>query len=348
MLSRHFDHLSLRRWFLEYKRDLPWRNRMDPYAIWVSEVMLQQTQVSVVIPYFERWMTLFPTIGALAEASLDRVIKAWEGLGYYSRARHLHEAAQFVLLHWNGQLPEQEEELKKIKGLGPYTRGAILSFAFHQKSAAVDGNVMRVLTRYFNLSDDVSKPKTVQMLRQLVLSILPDEGHWVINEALIELGATVCKKKAECQKCPLQSSCLAYRHGTVAERPVKSSKIQVIKLFRAVPIIQYEKKLLVKRGEKGKIMGDLYEFPYFEVNKEGIQIQEFKDKIYGSLKLSVKHQASIKMITHGFTKYHVTLFPEVFQSLVEPKVEGYEWLEIVELKKLAFSSGHRKILNLIT
>ncbi|WP_284452730.1 A/G-specific adenine glycosylase [Parachlamydia acanthamoebae] len=347
MEFKQFDNPSLHRWFLEHKRDLPWRNTSDPYAIWVSEVMLQQTQVAVVIPYFERWMTQFPTIATLAEAPLDHVIKAWEGLGYYSRARHLHEAAQFVLLHWEGQLPDREEDLKKIKGLGPYTIGAILSFAFHQKRAAVDGNVMRVLTRYFNMADDISKPKTVQMLRQMALSILPEDAHWITNEALIELGATICKKKAECQACPLSSSCLAYRSGTVSERPVKSAKIKVEKLFRMVPIIQYEQKVLVKRGKKGEIMSDLYEFPYFEKNLESIHIQELKEIISHEFRLNVTHIFSMDAVTHGFTRFHVTLFPEFFQASSLSLVEGYQWLEMTELEKLAFSSGHRKIMNKI-
>ena len=155
--------------------------------------MLQQTQVAVVIPYFLHWMQRFPTIHHLAKASLDEVVKAWEGLGYYSRVRHLHEAAKYLVEHFNGQLPSEEEDLKKIKGLGPYTIGAILSFAFHQKKAAVDGNVIRVLTRYFGLEEDISKVATVNKLRQLAQELLPDEEPWIVNEALIELGATLCQ-----------------------------------------------------------------------------------------------------------------------------------------------------------
>ena len=167
--------------------------------------MLQQTQVSVVIPYFDRWMNRFPTLRHLAKATLDEVIKEWEGLGYYSRARNLHEGARYVLEKHEGILPETREELQKIKGLGPYTIGAIRSFAFHHKAAAVDGNVIRVLARYFKIEDDIAKPKTIQMIRDRAEAILPEIEPWIVAEALIELGATLCTKKLRMLKLSAES-----------------------------------------------------------------------------------------------------------------------------------------------
>ncbi len=335
----------LKTWFLTQKRDLPWRQIEDPYAIWVSEIMLQQTQVAVVIPYFLNWISYFPTIHHLAEASLDEVLKAWEGLGYYSRARNLHEAAKYVVKYFYGQLPDKEEELKKIKGLGPYTIGAILSFAFHQKKAAVDGNVMRVLTRYFGIEEDISKVSTVNRLRQLAQNLLPEEEPWIINEALIELGATLCQRKAQCEKCPLSESCLSRQQGTVDLIPLNSKKIKIEHLFRAVAVIQWDSHFLVTRGERGAIMSDLYEFPYFEVDKETLDLQDLEAKIRENYDFSLIQRCVLKEVKHGFTRYQARLYPIWFNCQQPKKIENFEWLSYQELKQLAFSSGHRRVFQ---
>ncbi len=345
IVNKELDFFRLKNWFTAQKRDLPWRQIEDPYAIWVSEVMLQQTQVAVVIPYFLNWMQQFPTICHLAQASLDEVIKAWEGLGYYSRARHLHEAAQSLVEHFHGQLPSKEEDLKKIKGLGPYTIGAILSFAFHQKKAAVDGNVMRVLTRYFGLEDDISKPSTVNKLRQLAQALLPDEESWVVNEALIELGATVCQRKARCSECPLKDSCVSFKKGIVDRLPFNSKKIKIEFLYRAVAVIQCGSDFLVQRGRKGELMSDLYEFPYFEIDKEAFSPQVLQAKIIDKYTLPVVQTHILAEVQQGFTRYQVRLYPILFTCQQVKKIEGLDWLSHPALKRLAFSSGHRRIFQ---
>ncbi len=339
------DFTQLKIWFTAEKRDLPWRQTTDPYAIWISEVMLQQTQVAVVLPYFLRWMKRFPTIRHLAAASLDEVIKAWEGLGYYSRARHLHEGARYLVQHFNGQLPDKEEELKKIKGLGPYTIGAILSFAFHQKKAAVDGNVLRVLLRYFGLEDDIAKSSTLNKLRQLMHDLLPNEEPWIINEALIELGATICQRKARCIECPLKGGCISFKQGLVDRLPIKSKRVQTEYLYRAVAIIQCGSHYLIRRCKKGEIMSDLYEFPYFEISQEGMGIQQFQEKIQQHYLLSATPVQQLPKVTQGFTRYRVRLYPTLFTSQQTCLVEGLQWLSLDHLKQLAFSSGHRRIFQ---
>lgn len=346
-MQKKLDIFPLKAWFTSEKRDLPWREMEDPYAIWVSEVMLQQTQVAVVIPYFLNWMQRFPTIQDLARASLDEVIKAWEGLGYYSRVRHLHEAAQYLVKHFNGQLPQQEKELQKIKGLGPYTIGAILSFAFHQKKAAVDGNVIRVLTRYFGLKEDISKPVTIKHLRQLAQDLLPDEEPWVINESLIELGARICQRKARCPECPLKGSCKSFKEGLAASLPFNSKKIKIEYLHRAVAVIQWGTHFLVKRGQKGAIMSDLYEFPYFEVEKEAVSPQALKAKIMQLYALNVTQKDTLKEVSQGFTRYQAQLYPILFTCQQPKEIEGLTWLPHQALKQLAFSSGHRRIFHQI-
>lgn len=347
-MSYQLDWKSLKAWFTAEKRDLPWRCTRDPYAIWISEIMLQQTQVAVVLPYFLRWMQQFPTIHHLAQASLDEVIKAWEGLGYYSRARHLHQGAQYLVEHFQGQLPQEEELLKKIKGIGPYTIGALLSFAFHQKKAAVDGNVLRVLTRYFGFEEDIAKPATVNKLRQLADALLPDEEPWIISEALIELGATTCQRKARCSACPLKETCVSFTQGLTDSLPVKSKGAKTEYLYRAVAVIQAGGSYLVKRGEKGAIMSDLYEFPYFEVTKEGLSVQELQIKLTDTHGLQIMPQDSLEEVKHGFTRYQVHLYPFLFMCQQPITVPGFEWLAVEDLQKLAFSSGHRRVFQQLT
>lgn len=338
------DIEPLRKWFLSAKRELPWRINPTPYAVWVSEVMLQQTQVAVVIPYFERWMARFPTIQSLAEAPLDSVIKQWEGLGYYSRARNLHSGAQYVVEHFGGQLPKTEAELQKIKGLGPYTIGAILSFAFHQKVPAIDGNVIRVLTRLFQIEEDIGKVATQRQIRQRAEEILPEKAPWEIAEGLIELGATVCKRQPLCEDCPLARQCQARASGMAAELPHKAKKVEVKPLFRAVAVIEAEGKLLIQRGEKGNIMSDLHEFPYFDVKPEGIDLAHFTALIDSHLGLKASLKSTLPEVSHTFTRYRVRLFPALFHSSSTPPIEGFSWMTRQEIAELAFSSGHRRIL----
>ena len=346
-MKYQFDSDPLKAWFKKEKRDLPWRQTQDPYAIWISEIMLQQTQVSVVVPYFLHWMEKFPTPFHLATAPLDEVIKAWEGLGYYSRARHLHEAAKVLVEQFEGKLPAEEDKLKNIKGLGPYTVGAILSFAFHQKKAALDGNVMRVLTRYFNIEDDIAKPSTVKRLREIAQEILPDEEPWIVNEAWIELGATICQRKAKCPLCPLKSSCMAYREHNVDQLPFKSKKTKIERLYRTVAVIQCEDTYLVKRGEKGAIMSDLYEFPYFDVPQEETSPEKLESQLQVTYGLQLTQKAILPEEKHGFTRYQVQLYPVLFTCTHRKNVEGGNWLSVDSLQKLAFSSGHRRIFQQI-
>jgi len=262
-----FDTQALINWFEKEKRELPWREQNTPYFVWVSEVMLQQTQVSVVIPYFEKFIATFPTIEALACAKEEEVIKLWEGLGYYSRARRLHKGAQMIVADYKGEIPSSQEELKTIKGLGPYTIGALRSFAFRLKDTAVDGNVLRVASRYFLLEEDISKPKTVAAIRSLIFSVLPEKKHYVFNEALIELGATICKKKPLCHLCPLKTTCEAYKQGKEQQLPIKKNSTKCIKKERIVPLFLSQDAVLIQKGSLGKVMEGLYYFPYYDKEK---------------------------------------------------------------------------------
>lgn len=343
-----FDNKNLKKWFLSEQRDLPWRENPTPYRVWVSEIMLQQTRVAVVIPYFTRWMQLFPSIQKLAAAPLDEVIKAWEGLGYYSRARNLHAGAKQVMEEFDGCLPLEEVSLGRIKGLGPYTIGAIRSFAFRQKAPAVDGNVLRVLSRYYAIDESIDLPKTQKKIREKILQFLPDEEPWIISEALIELGATVCGKKPKCTSCPINRTCQAHLQGTTQDFPRKKARIPVTNLHRAVAVLLSKDNCLVRRGTEKEIMTDLHEFLYYETGSEGWATHELAQRLYLDWGIHVQPFTQLEPIKHSFTRYRVNLTTTIFYCQEMPSIPGYQWQSFASLDKLAFSSGHKRIYQIIS
>lgn len=336
-ILRYFPYKELIDWFSIYKRSFPWREELSPYKVLISEMMLQQTRASVVIDYFSRWMQEFPDLSTLASASLERVIKMWEGLGYYSRARALHEVAIICEKRFQGKLPENEEELREFKGIGPYTLAAIMSFAFHKKKAALDGNIMRVLSRFFAREEPIDKPKTKQELTMLLEEILPLQEFWVINEALIELGALVCKKKPDCAICPLQKKCLAYERGLVEILPKKSNKIEITKLEKTAVLICFENQIMIEKGVEGKKFADLYFFPTFDGK---LSFQEVQERIKDQ---QLVYQYSLPKVLHSYTRYRTELFAHFFHAECSSKSL---WVAKEELVKLPFSAGHRKLLEI--
>ena len=345
MNGKNFPQKRLKEWFFFHRRDLPWREEGSPYAIWVSEVMLQQTQVNVVIPYFKRWIALFPTITALAKAPLEQVIKAWEGLGYYSRARNLHAGAQFLLERHGGNLPENPNSLKEVKGIGPYTVGAILSFAFKKKAAAVDGNVLRVLSRYLCIEEEIDALKTKKEIEAKTLDFLPDQEPWIVMEALIELGALICQKVPKCKKCPLEKSCLAKKAGKELFLPVKKKRQKILEIYRLVGVIERGDKVLVKQGEKGKVMEGLFEFPYIEVTEKVFSNKEAISLIQKRFSIQVVYKSRLKSVKHGFTRYRALLYPYLLEAKTDFIPPDMEWITKNRLVSLPFSSGHRQLLN---
>jgi A/G-specific adenine glycosylase len=336
---------KLHAWFYENQRELPWRQNPTPYKVWVSEVMLQQTRASVVIAYFEKWLQLFPDVQTLAQAPLEKVIKAWEGLGYYSRARNLHQGAIQIMRDFQGQIPDTKKDLESIQGLGPYTVGAILSFGFHKKAAAVDGNVTRVITRYKAIFENTSKVSTKRKIAQETEALLDERAPWVTMEALIELGATVCSPKPKCCLCPLQEQCLGQLKAEIL--PMKMKEKETTKLYRAVILVEGGDRILVKKGAKGKVMADLYEFPYFEMEKVLWPRKQILQTILKELGLKVDKLEKLKEVSHTFTRFKAHLYPFRCLLVDEPKeIEGYEWISQDQIKELPFSAGHRRILEL--
>ncbi len=294
--------------------------------------MLQQTQVSTVIPYFQEWMRKFPSVQALATASLDEVIKAWEGLGYYKRAKDLHKTAQILLLEYNGELPQTVEALKKLPGIGSYTAGAIVNFAFYKKAPAVDGNTIRVLSRFFGLESTNRKS-----YEAFLLSILPETEPWLVTEGLIELGALVCKKIPKCDNCPLKEKCHAYHEKKIPFLPVKKKRPSLISLHRNVAVIQWRDEVLVGQVREGEVMAGLYEFPHAPLKEPFFICLNFG--------LSLRQVTPLPIVHHTFTRYKATLYPMLYKSEKKIEIEKFKWKKQVELPSLPFSAGHRKILE---
>lgn len=248
-------------WFDKNKRQMPWRERSDAYSIWVSEVMLQQTQVDTVRPYYERFMERFPTVHDLAKATQEEVYTYWQGLGYYRRADNLHKGAKVVSEQYDGIFPTEAKLVKNIPGIGPYTMGAVLSIAFNLPYPAVDGNVMRVLSRQFLIDDDIAIPKTRKIFEEKVMALMPEDVR-NFNQALMELGALICTpKNPKCEVCPMQEVCMAYEEKVQVEYPVKSSKSKAEPEFYKALVIKKENEIyLEKRPEEG-LLANLWGLP---------------------------------------------------------------------------------------
>lgn len=339
------DIEKLKNWFTHHQRDFPWRVDHTPYRVWVSEVMLQQTQASVVIPYFLRWMERFPTIRHLAKATQEEVVKEWEGLGYYSRARNLHAGAKMLVENFGGNLPFEEDKLKTIKGLGPYTIGAIRSFAFRQKAAAVDGNVIRVISRLSGVEEDMAKAKNQKIINEKVYNLLPEKEPWVISEALIELGATVCKKVPICHECPLKGECHAFLHNKTEKLPFKSTKTKYTTIHRSVAVIICGSSILLRKGRKGKVMEGLYEFPYFETSEdEKNHDQQVIHRVRKDLSLDIEISNTLAKETHSYTRFRVHLYPILCTSNSQLIIKNHGWYTFEDVALLPFSSGHKRVL----
>lgn len=301
-------------WYAEQARDLPWRNlggshdTSDPYAIWVSEIMLQQTRVESVMPYYERWMRHFPTVEALAQASLRDVLNLWEGLGYYSRARNLHKAAQIVLEEYGGQLPADPKALRSLPGIGPYTAGAIASIAFGLDQPALDGNIRRVYARLFDVTEAARSPQGEHRLWELAAQHLPPGQAGEYNQALMDLGATICTpRNPDCVRCPLADQCLALARGVQAERPVKLPKAKVPHITVTAAVIRRDGQFLLAQRPQDGLLGGMWEFPGGK-QQEGEDLPTcLKREICEELDAEVKVGEEIGVYRHTYTHFKVTL-----------------------------------------
>jgi len=341
--TKKFPSEVLKKWFIENKRSFPWRENPTPYGVWISEVMLQQTRAEVVVQYYIRWMKKFPTIQALAEAREEEVIKAWEGLGYYTRARFLLEGAKIIVKNFHGEIPDDSFSLSQIRGIGPYTTQAILAFAFKQRTAAIDGNVLRVLSRMFVIENSIDLESTKVWISRIAQAILPTKDPQIIAEALIELGACVCKRSPQCQVCPVREFCGAFEEGKHKKLPIRHARKRTVSLYRWVAVILFEDSVVIEQRQPKEMTAGLYEFPYIEISSEDVLLethellQEMKERVGANLMFV----GELEEQRQAFTHYKVRLFPRIFHAEAKPQFGFLH--KIQDLDALPFSKEHKKI-----
>lgn len=359
MIRASIDQMqsALLTWYDTHKADLPWRGA-DAYGVWLSEIMLQQTQIDTVLPYYKRFLQTFPTIHDLAAAELDTVLKLWEGLGYYSRARHLHKTAQHVSRELNGQFPQDVAGLQALAGIGRYTAGAIASIAFDVAAPVLDGNVIRVFSRWLDLQEDVSLTATKKQLWAYASDWVPDQRAGDYNQALMELGQTICTpRNPQCNRCPVQTLCLAHANDTQTERPVKKKRAATPHYDVAAGIIRHDdgRLLIAQRPHEG-LLGGLWEFPGGK--------QEANESLAACLQRELREELAIEVavgdlfikVKHAFTHFKITLHAfecrylgasdgtETPQAL---EVAAWAWVTEDELTQYPFGKADRQVIAAI-
>ncbi len=340
-------------WYERHQRDLPWRRTDDPYSIWIAEVMLQQTQVDTVIPYYEHFLERFPTIQTLAEASLDEVLKIWEGMGYYARARNLHAAAKAVVEQFGGHIPDTWDELLSLPGIGPYTAGAILSIAFGQPVPAVDGNTRRVLSRLFAIESPVDHPPTQRQVRELAGELVPAGDPGRFNQALMDLGANICTpQKPACRLCPVSDFCEAFKQGLHEMLPVtrKRGPIPHYDVTAAV-IWDGDGRLLIAQRPPDGLLGGLWEFPGGK-QEPGESLEAcLRREIREELGIEISVGERIVSVDHAYTHFRITLHAfHCTHEAGEPRAlgcAGWRWVRPDELDQFAFPKVDREVIRML-
>jgi A/G-specific adenine glycosylase len=358
-------------WFKHNARDLPWRRTRDPYAIWISEIMLQQTQVKTVIPYWERWMRALPTIEALASASSQRLHKLWEGLGYYTRVRNLQRAAKVIMQSHDGRFPRNFADVLELPGIGRYTAGAICSIAFNQPKPILDGNVIRVLTRLHGIDGDPRERETNALLWDLATTLVETaSAHGVpasagspmvnqrnkkpgapnrcsiLNQALMELGALICTPKTpRCNACPVSPACAAHRQNRADQLPNLPPRAAITRRRFAAFVTEKNGCYLVQQRPEGAVNALLWEFPNLELICGNGTPLDAARHLFQTKNPQLK---PIRTIKHSITRYRIDL--QVFRftaTTIKPRLHGTRWLSPTQLERLPFPSAHRKILSLL-
>ncbi|HEY9826841.1 MAG TPA: A/G-specific adenine glycosylase [Stenomitos sp.] len=339
---------SLLAWYSHQGRSLPWRDTQDPYAIWVSEIMLQQTQVKTVIPYYQRWLQRFPTVEALAAAAQQEVLMLWQGLGYYARCRNLHRAAQLVTERFNGQFPERIEDVLTLPGIGKTTAGGILSAAFNQASPILDGNVKRVLSRLIGLS--VPPKYALSFLWKGSESLLDPEHPRAFNQALMDLGATVCTpKQPACLLCPWSQWCQAYQHNLQTVLPMSETREPIPHKLIGVAIIWNDAgQILIDKRPQSGLLGGLWEFPGGKVEPNETIAECVVREIREELGIEVEVQRHFMTLEHAYTHFKVTLSVHHCRYCSgEPQpieCDEVKWVSLNELDQYPFPTANQKII----
>lgn len=335
-------------WFAHHQRPLPWRRSYSPYEVWISEMMLQQTQVSTMLPYFERWMQRFPSIKDVAEASEEAVLKQWEGLGYYSRARHIKQTAELLVQNNGGQFYTDFEQILSLPGIGRYSAGAISSIAFQAPYPAVDGNVIRVLSRLHNdaKTTRVNRERFWTMARSL---LVPGKAR-EINQALMEFGALICTpKKPACARCPLKDHCKAIRAGTVLNLPNKGKPVFTVPIQVSVAVIRKKDKIFIQKRLNSGLMAGLWEFPGGRLEKKESPEAALHRELQEELNIQVQNLRPFMRLRHRYTKFRVDLhcfLADYHKGQIELKAASESrWVSPQELDRFPFPAANRRIVT---
>jgi A/G-specific adenine glycosylase len=354
LLNQQNFSKKLIKWFQAERSHLPVPGRGDsnPYAIWVAEVMLQQTQITTVWPYYKNWMRNYPTISHLAAAEQDQVLKSWEGLGYYSRARNLHRGAKFIMEEFDGVLPVSVNQLLKVPGIGPYTSAAIASLAFEEAVPLIDGNVLRVFARLTRLKSDISLTKTRSDIHAKLTKLIPHKYPGAFNQGMMDLGRAVCSpRNPDCSHCPINHICEARLVGDVEAYPVKPQRQPIPHYHIAIGLIRRNQKLLIQRRPETGLLGGLWEFPGGKIEKgergEAALLREIKEETG----LDVDLAEEIGTINHAYTHFKITL-TAWFCDWTRGEAQRFaatenRWVFMDELKDYAFPKANLKILELL-
>ena len=339
-------------WFRRTQRDLPWRRTYDPYHVWISEIMLQQTQMDRGVAYFQRWISRFPDLAAVAAATEQEILKYWEGLGYYARARNLHRAARLLMDRFDGQIPCDYSMLQSLPGIGPYTAAAIASIACGQDIPVVDANVARILARLYDLEQPVKTGSCRQQIDALAAALLPPGKARIFNQALMDLGGLICTpKNPDCRQCPLTEVCRARLRGTVADRPVPAQRREIILITKATAILSHEGRVFIQQRLADDIWGGLWEFPGGRLedgeSPEEAVVREYREETGFEVEICRR----ITTVTHFYTRYKVVLHCfacRLVGSNTEARLTAAQdcrWVTAGELADFGFPAGHRKLLD---
>ena len=329
---------NLINWYIKNHRDFPWRQTKDPYHIWISEIMLQQTTTEAVIPYYINFLKRFPTIHTLAASSLEDVYKMWEGLGYYRRAKHIHETAQIIVLEYNGIFPSDYNKIIKLKGIGPYTAGAISSIAFDQTTPAIAGNVLRIMSRVYLIKDNIALNKTQKMITAIVSSLLQGYDASSFNQGLMDLGATICRPiSPKCEICPIQMHCKAYQHNQQSVLPIHIKNVKHKELHYITGIITYKDQYFLIQNPPGGLLENLYGMKQYELESP----YSFQETFENEYQCSLSIVSYIQDIKHVFT--HRTWHMHVYHFELQHPINNLYTL--YQINQLALSTAHLKVLK---
>lgn len=341
-------------WFHDNKRDLPWRRNYSPYKTWIAEIMLQQTQVKTVLPYYHRWMKRFQDIESVARASAEELLKHWEGLGYYSRVNNIHETARILVNQYGGKFPQDHSEILALPGIGPYTAGAIMSLAFNENYPVVDGNVERVFSRLFNISTALKGTANRGFLWKTAKELMPKGQAREFNQALMELGALICiPKNPTCEICPVVNHCESFKLDIVHARPVPTPGKKITPIEVALGVLVWQEKIFIQKRPDNGLMAGLWEFPGGKVNQEEKPEEALVREFSEELDLDVCCLDKIAVIRHSYTTFRVALhafFCRLTDPNQQPKLKAAveaRWVTREQLDQLAFPAANRKLIRML-